>query len=342
VSTMTSSPTMVQASGSKASWLRRLGRLLGGTPGNVRRPIAFLVIVIIVATIASSSFLTVANIEALLTSSSFLVVLAVGEAFVILMGMIDLGVESMLGCAGMLAAWLIVFHHFTWWEGFICALIFGLAVGLLVGLLVTRMHVPSFVVTLGTYWGLLGVALLFNGGNYIAPTNASQTKAFNFGGIASTTLGVSHLVFIAVAVIIVAQVVLSYTPIGTWAKAVGSNEPAGKAVGLNTRNIKVMAFMISGVLAALAGIMISAWQVSIYPTSGSGMSLEAIAGVILGGIPFTGGRGSIVGAAIGALVIGIIEDIIVLTGLSSNYEYIFVAAVLILAGLQARGGEFTK
>jgi ribose/xylose/arabinose/galactoside ABC-type transport system permease subunit len=145
-----------------------------------------------------------------------------------------------------------------------------------------------------------------------------------------------------VGVVVVAQLVLSYTPVGVWVRAVGSNEQAGKAVGLSTRNLKVMAFVISGSLAALAGVMITAWQVSIYPTSGSGMSLQAIAGVILGGIPFSGGRGTVVGAAIGALVIGVINDIIVLVGLSSNYEYIFVAAVLILAGLQARGGEFVK
>ena len=323
------------------SW-SRIRHMLAGNPGSVRRPLAFLIVAVIASSIASSSFLTVANVKALLTSSSFLVVLAVGEAFVILMGMIDLGVESMLSCAGMLAAWLVVFHGMAGWEGFLSALAFGLVVGGLVGMLVTRARVPSFVVTLGTYWGLLGVALLFNGGNYITPSESSHAVLFTFGGIANSSFGVSNLIFITIGIIIVAQLVLSYTPLGSWVRAVGSNEQAGKAVGLSTRNIKVMAFMISGVLAALAGVMIAAWQVSIYPTSGSGMSLQAIAGVILGGVPFTGGRGTIVGAAIGALVIGIINDIIVLIGLSSNYEYIFVAAILILAGLQARGGEFVK
>jgi ribose/xylose/arabinose/galactoside ABC-type transport system permease subunit len=322
------------------SW-GRAGRLLGGNPGSVRRPVAFLVVAVIASTIASPSFLTVGNIKALLTSSSFLIVLASGEAFVVLMGMIDLGVESMLSCAGMVAAWLVVFHGFAGWEGFLCAIAFGMIVGGAVGMLVTRVRVPSFVVTLGTYWGLLGVALLFNGGNYISPSQGSHVS-FSFGGIANSSFGISNLIFIMVGVVVVAQLVLSYTPVGLWVRAVGSNEQAGKAVGLSTRNLKVMAFVISGSLAALAGVMITAWQVSIYPTSGSGMSLQAIAGVILGGIPFSGGRGTVVGAAIGALVIGVINDIIVLVGLSSNYEYIFVAAVLILAGLQARGGEFVK
>jgi ribose/xylose/arabinose/galactoside ABC-type transport system permease subunit len=323
------------------SW-GRLARLLAGNPGSVRRPIAFLVVAVIASTIASPAFLTAGNLKSLLTSSSFLIVLASGEAFVVLMGMIDLGVESMLSCAGMLASWLVVFHSFSDWEGFLCALAFGAVVGGGVGVIVTRVRVPSFVVTLGTYWGLLGIALLFNGGNYISPSQSSHHVSFSFGGIANSTGGVSNLIFLMLAVVVVAQLVLSYTPVGLWVRAVGSNEQAGKAVGLSTRNLKVMAFVVSGSLAALAGVMIAAWQVSIYPTSGSGMSLQAIAGVILGGVPFTGGRGTVVGAAIGALVIGVINDVIVLVGLSSNYEYIFVAAVLILAGLQARGGEFVK
>lgn len=318
---------------------RRIGRILAGGPGSVRRPLAFLVAAVIAATIASPSFLTVGNLKSLLTSSSFLIVLACGEAFVVLMGMIDLGVESMLSCAGMFAAWLLVFEGFPGWLSFLAAMMFGVVVGALVGLTVSRVRVPSFVVTLGTYWGLLGVALLFNGGNYIAP---SSQVVFTFGGIADTSFGISNLIFVMIGVVLAAQLVLSYTPIGLWVRAVGSNEQAGKAVGLSTRNLKVLGFVISGSLAALAGVMIAAWQVSIYPTSGTGDSLQAIAGVILGGIPFTGGRGTVVGAAIGALVIGIISDVIVLVGLSSNYEYIFVAAVLLLAGLQARGGEFVK
>lgn len=318
---------------------RRVGRILAGGPGSVRRPLGFLIVAVVAATIASPSFLTVGNLKSLLTSSSFLIVLACGEAFVVLMGMIDLGVESMLSCAGMFAAWLLVFEGFPGWLSFLSAMAFGVVVGSLVGVTVSRVRVPSFVVTLGTYWGLLGVALLFNGGNYIAPTSH---VIFTFGGIAGTSFGVSNLIFVMAGVVLAAQLVLSYTPVGLWVRAVGSNEQAGKAVGLSTPNLKVLAFVISGSLAALAGVMIAAWQVSIYPTSGTGDSLQAIAGVILGGIPFTGGRGTVVGAAIGALVIGIISDVIVLVGLSSNYEYIFVAAVLLLAGLQARGGEFVK
>lgn len=332
--------TVARAAG-LPSWAT-VGRALAGNPGSVRRPIAFLVVAGIASTIASSSFLTSANLKSLLTSSSFLIVLAVGEAFVILMGMIDLGVESMLGSAGMLCAWLYVFHGMTSGEAIVLSFVFGIAVGALVGLLVTRARIPSFIVTLGTYWGLRGLSLLFNGGNYISPSQGAHPRNFTFGGIADTSFGISNLIFVSLGIVVVAQLALTFTPLGSWVKAVGSSEQAGKAVGLDTRKLKILAFAISGLLAALAGVMITAWQASIYPLSGEGFSLQAIAGVILGGIPFTGGRGTVVGAAIGALVIGIINDVIVLVGLGAQYEYIFVAAILVIAGLQARAGEFVK
>jgi ribose/xylose/arabinose/galactoside ABC-type transport system permease subunit len=326
----------------RGSRLRAFSRVLFGRQGSVRRPIVFVLIAAIISSLVSPAFLSVANWRVLLTSSSFLVILAVGEAFVVMVGGIDLGVESMLAAAGMLAAWMYVLQGLPTALTVIGTLAFGAAVGALAGLLVSRARVPSFIVTLGTYWGFRGVALLFNGGNYISPDAAQPPRPFGFEGLAGNILGFPALIIVMVAVVAVAQVVLSYTPLGTWIKASGSSEEAARAVGVRTGLIKVLVFVISSTLAALAGLMITAWQHSIYPLTGQGFSLQAIAGVILGGIPFTGGRGSIVGAALGALVIGIINDMIVLIGLPAQYEYIFVAVVLVLAGLQTRGQQFVK
>ncbi len=325
-----------------AATLLRAQRLLFGDPGSARRPIVFLLITFVVARIIAPSFLTSGNINALLVGTSFLIVLSVGEAMVVMLGMIDLGVESVLASSGMLAAYLYVFDGMAPGLAMLLALLSGIAVGVLAGLLVTKVRIPSFIVTLGTYWGFKGVALLFNSGNYIAPDAVQPAREFTFLGIAADTFSVSNLVIISFAVVILAQLLLTYTPFGTWMKAVGSNEEAARAVGLNVLALKASVFAISGVLAALAGIMFAAWQDSIYPNSGEGYSLQAIASVILGGVPFTGGRGTIVGAALGALIIGVINDLIVLVGLPALYEYIFVAIILILAGLQARGGPVTK
>jgi ribose/xylose/arabinose/galactoside ABC-type transport system permease subunit len=313
-------------------WSRRLA----GRPGGVRRPLAFLIAICIVASLLAPSFLTVGNLSALLSSSSFLVVAAVGEAFVIMVGMIDLGLESMLAAAGMFIAFLTVFQGVPAPLAVLLTLGAGAGVGVLVGLLVARGGIPSFIVTLATYWGIRGVALLFNGGNYISPDAVDPPRLFGFSGISGSIGGFPTLILISILVVAGGQLVMSLTPVGNWIKATGSNENAARSVGIRTKMIKVLVLAISGLLAALAGIMITSWQDSIYPLTGEGDSLQAIAGVILGGIPFTGGRGTIVGAALGVLVIGVINDVIVLVGLPAMYEYIFVAVILILAGLQAR------
>lgn len=317
------------------SW-RQFGRGLIGRPGSVRRPAAFLIAICIIASFVAPAFLTVNNLTALLTSSSFLVVAAVGESFVVMVGMIDLGLESMLAASGMFIAWQTVFYGIPGPLAVLFTLVVGAGVGLLAGLLVARGGIPSFIVTLATYWGIRGVALLFNGGNYISPYAVTPPRPFGFSGISGTIGGFPVLILISLVVVIGGQLVMSLTPLGNWIRASGSNENAARAVGIRTNMIKVLVLAISGFMAALAGIMITSWQDSIYPLTGEGDSLQAIAGVILGGIPFNGGRGTIIGAALGVLVIGVINDVIVLIGLPALYEYIFVAAILILAGLQAR------
>ncbi|CAM5578431.1 Ribose import permease protein RbsC [Aquamicrobium terrae] len=317
------------------SW-RGVARIVAGRPGGVRRPAAFLFAASVIASLVAPPFLTMSNLAALLTSSSFLVVVAVGEAFVIMVGMIDLGVESMLAAAGMFVAWQTVFYAVPAPLAVAATLAAGAGIGVVAGLLVARGGIPSFIVTLAAYWGIRGVALLFNGGNYISPYAATPPRPFGFSGIAGTVAGFPVLILISLVIVVGAQLVMSFTPLGNWIRATGSNENAARAVGIRTDMVKVLVLAVSGFMAALAGIMITAWQDSIYPLTGQGDSLQAIAGVILGGIPFNGGRGTIVGAALGVLVIGVISDVIVLIGLPALYEYIFVAAILILAGLQAR------
>ncbi len=319
-----------------------LGRAVFGRAGSMRRPIGFLLASCVIASLLSPAFLSFRNFGAILTSSSFLIVAAVGEAFVIMLGMIDLGLESVLAAGGMFAAWITVFHSIPAAPAVVLTLCAGAGTGATVGLLVTRGRIPSFIVTLSTYWGIRGVALLFNHGNYISPDSVTPPHSLGFGGLAGNVGGVSVLILIAITVVALGQIAISFTPIGSWVKTVGSNENAARSVGLSTDAIKIAVFSLSGLLAALGGVMVTAWQNSIYPLTGQGDSLAAIAGVILGGIPFTGGRGSIVGAALGVLVISVINDVIVLIGLPDRYQYIFVACVLILAGLQARGGRWVK
>jgi ribose/xylose/arabinose/galactoside ABC-type transport system permease subunit len=184
--------------------------------------------------------------------------------------------------------------------------------------------------------GISGRCAALQRGQLHKPGRSQPVAALRLAAIAGTIGGIPILIIVALAAVAAAQIIVSFTPLGAWMRATGSNENAARAVGVRTNLIKVFALAASGSMAALAGIMITAWQVSIYPLTAAGYSLQAIAGVILGGIPFSGGRGTVVGAALGVLVIGVVNDIIVLIGLPALYEHIFVAVILVLAGLQAR------
>lgn len=316
--------------------------VISGQQGAVRRPVLFLIVAMLVAYGVAPSFIHTSNLKAMLASSSFLVVVAVGEAFVILVGSIDLGVEAILESFAMLAGFLNVLHGWPGPLGLLVTFIGAGVLGLVVGLLVTKIHIPSFVVTLGTYWGMQGVALLLNSGSYISADSVTPAHSFGIGFFNSNLLGISNLIWVALAVVVIAQLFISYTSLGMRLKSIGSNELAARRIGVHADTLKISVFVISAMLAALAGLMLTAYLGSVYPNSGVGYSLEAIAAVILGGIPFTGGRGTIVGVALGAVLIGIINDVIVLLGLPSLWEYIFVALVLVVAGLQARGDRLQK
>jgi ribose/xylose/arabinose/galactoside ABC-type transport system permease subunit len=321
---------------------RKTVAVISGPQGAVRRPVLFLIVAMLVAYGVAPSFIHTSNLKAMLASSSFLVVVAVGEAFVILVGSIDLGVEAILESFAMLAGFLNVLHGWPGPLGLLVTFIGAGALGLVVGLLVTKIHIPSFVVTLGTFWGMQGVALLLNGGKYISSDSVTPARSFGIGFLNTNLLGISTLIWVALAVVVIAQLFISYTSLGMRLKSIGSNELAARRIGVHVDALKISVFVISAMLAALAGLMLTAYLGSVYPNSGVGYSLEAIAAVILGGIPFTGGRGTIVGVALGAVLIGLINDVIVLLGLPSLWEYIFVALVLVVAGLQARGGLLQK
>ena len=141
---------------------------------------------------------------------------------------------------------------------------------------------------------------------------------------------------IALIVIIIAQIFVSNFKKGTEIFAIGGNEAAARNCGVNVDSTKILVFIISGFLAALAGVIMAAWIKLGYAWTAQGYSLKAIAAIVLGGVPFVGGYGTLVGAGIGAIIITMISGIMVLLGVSPMYDYIAIAAVLIIAGLQTR------
>ncbi len=306
------------------------------------KPFVFLIIAMIAATSISPRFISWENIRAVLISAAPLMLLAIGEALVVLTGMIDLGPEAVLASSGVIIANLDLVLRAPPYVSIGVTLIYGLAVGLVTGILVVKARIPSFVVTLGNYWGLRGLAMVLSGGYPISPTIVSPPKPFSFEGLVGSVLGFPIMVIIAIVIGVLFQVYITQFKKGIDIYAVGGNEVAARNCGVNVEFTKIFVFMVSGILGALAGIIMAAWVNQAYAWTAQGYTLQTIAAVVLGGIPFTGGYGTVVGVLIGSFIISMISDIIVLMGISPMYNYIAVAIVLILAGLQVRGAGFTK
>ena len=322
--------------------------LLGGlvprlrVMGTFTKPVSFLFIAVVISSVLSPHFLTWDNIMAVLVASSPLMIIAIGEALVVLTGMIDLGTESVLASSGMLLALLDLYTSLPTYVSVLLTLIYGAAVGLANGVLVTKAKIPSFISTLGMYWGLRGIGMVISNGWPLGPSSVSPPKQFTFTGIAGRFFGFPLMVAISLVMVVVFQVFVSEFKKGREIYAVGGNEVAAKNCGVNVDRTKLFVFVVSGTLGAVSGIIMTAWLNQGYAWTAQGYSLEAIAAVVLGGIPFTGGTGTIAGVAVGSFIISMLADVIVLIGISPLYNYIVVAIVLVLAGLQLQRRYVSK
>lgn len=300
------------------------------------RPFVILAGAIIIGSLISPHFLRVDNLLAILIAASPLILLAVGEALVMMTGMIDLSGEAVLASAGVVMASLDIMVRLPTYMSIILTLVFGALIGLINGFLVAKARIPSFIVTLGFFWGLRGLALIINKGFPVTPSFFDPPRPFSFSGIAGNIYGIPVMVVIAIVVGVLIQIYISNFRKGIDIYAVGGNEVAAKNCGINVISTKIFVFVMAGILGALAGIIMTAWINQGYAWTAQGFTLQAVAAVVLGGIPLIGGYGTIIGAIIGAIVIAMISDIIVLLGILPTYNYVVVAAVLIIAGLQVR------
>jgi erythritol transport system permease protein len=307
------------------------------------RALLALFILLAVFSFLSPAFLTSANLIILLKHVAINALLAIGMTFVILTGGIDLSVGSVAGLAGMIAGGLIseglvlgtfgVTVYFHIWLVIVIALLAGMAVGALNGILVTRFRVAPFIATLGVLYVARGLALLRSGGATFA--NLSGKPELNNTGFpwlgSATFLYIPVVIWVMVVLAAIAAFVAKRTPFGRQVYAVGGNERAALLSGVRVNRVKMAVYVISGFCSALAGIVIASQLVAAHPATGETFELNAIAAVVLGGTSLFGGRGSIGGTIIGALVIGVLADGLVLLGVSEFVQIVIKGTVIVLA-----------
>ena len=301
------------------------------------RAVLVLGILLLAFSILTPSFLTANNLSILAKHVAISAILAVGMTFVVLAGGIDLSVGSVAGLAGMVAGGLLTVgiggHTAGVFVSIAVALFVSAGVGLLNGVLVSQLAVAPFIATLGTLYIARGAALLLSQGKTfpnLAGTASRGSTGFSILG-QSFVFGVPLPVWLMVAIAAVAMVVATRTPFGRHVYAVGGNERAARLAGIRVERVKLLTYCFSSVCAGLVGLIIASQLESAHPATGETFELNAIAAVVLGGTSLMGGRGSIGGSIIGAFVIGVLADGLVMIGVSEFWQIVIKGAVIVLA-----------
>ena len=298
-------------------------------PKQVLQVLGMLPVLIILALVfqaMSGKFMNPTNLSIVMQQASINIVLAAGMTFVILTGGIDLSVGSMLAASAMIAVIVSLVPELGW-LGIPAAMLAGLVAGLANGALIAGLGLPSFIVTLGSLTAIRGVARLLG----------QDTTVFNpdlpFEVIGNGSLfGMPWLAVIAITVILVSWFVLRRTVLGTWIYAVGGNAAAARLAGIKVGLVLLFVYGVSGLMAGVGGAMSAA---RLYAANGlqlgQSYELDAIAAAILGGTSFVGGVGSIWGTLVGALIIAVLSNGLILIGVSDIWQYIVKGLVIIAA-----------
>ena len=288
--------------------------------------LAGLLVLVIGMTFASPYFLTLSNFSNVLRQATSNALLAYALTYVLIIGNIDLTVGSMVGIGSVLVATFITNFGLPFIPALLLTVIFGCAIGFINGFIVSNTVMPPYIITLAMQNILRGFAYLIAGGVAIRVNNDAF---YNFGNAYILGIPIPVIVFAVIGVIL--SIVLERTVFGRHMIAVGGNIEAARYAGINIKKIKTIGYMISGSLAALAGVIVASRVYSGQPTAGQGFESDAIAAAVLGGTSFNGGRGSIGGTIIGILIIAIVANGLNLLEVPYYWQTVVKGLVIMLA-----------
>lgn len=289
-----------------------------------------LVLLVVVFATLNPMFLTIGNVQSILIASSILIVLTIGQAFVILSDGIDLSVASTM-TLGVIAFGIVFSQGAGLLVSMIAAVVASTLVGVLNGVLVSKGKITDFIVTLGSLSVASGLALILSDGK---PISITSVELINFSTHGVLIFGFPFIVAAGLAVL--AHIVLFRTRFGTHLFATGGSKEAAQATGINTARIKIAVYTIAGLLAGIAAILLVARVGASEPAANTTFLLNSVAAVVLGGVSLAGGRGSVLGPIVGALLLTVLTNGLTLMNVSPFYQPLAVGVVVILAALLSR------
>ena len=289
-----------------------------------------LVLLVVVFQILNPTFLSTGNIQSMLVAAAILVILAVGQTFVITTGGIDLSLASVM-TLGAVVFGQAYSHHWGLLWSCVAAVAASTIAGVVNGLVIAKGKITDFIVTLGMLSAASGAALILADGKPVTIIDTFLLKLSTGGlGIFGWT------VIIAAVVALAAHGLLFWTRFGTHVLATGGSAEAATATGISTAKIKIAVYAIAGVLAGLGSILLIARVGAAEPAANTSFLLNSVAAVVLGGVSLTGGRGTITGPVIGALLLTALTNGLTLLGVSQFYQPLAVGFVVVLAALLTR------
>jgi ribose transport system permease protein len=305
-----------------------------GAAGGKGGALVILLLLVVVFSLTSDNFLTTNNLLNILRQYSVPAILAVGQTVVIVSAGIDLSVAATAALSGSLMG--VAFAHWGWPEpaALGLGLLAGFAVGAVNGLVITKWKVPDFIATLGTLAAVRGIALLVTDGLPVP----DYTRSVEGRRIPDTvsTLGAESvfriplIALVAVACAIVGWFLLSRTRLGRSAYAIGGNREAARVSGIRVERSKVWIYVFSGLMAAVAGFMLTGRQASANALMADGMELQSIAAVVIGGTNLFGGEGSVGGTIIGILIIGVLSNGLNILGVAEFWQRVVNGSIIVL------------
>jgi ribose transport system permease protein len=292
--------------------------------------VALLAMCAVMAVLQPDAFASTENFYNITRNFAFIGIMALGMTTVIVTGGIDLSVGSVMGLAAIVAG-LVLQDGGAWWLAMSAGLASGLAAGTVNGVLIAWLGLPPFVVTLGTLSIGRSLAVVLSQNRMIYDFGPDTDTVFAIGG--GQMLGIANPVWVLLALTVLFSAVLHLTRWGRHLYAIGGNEQAALLTGVPVARVKLAAYIVSAMTAALAAVLIIGWQGSAINALGTGYELRVIASTVIGGANLMGGEGGAYGAFIGAALIEVIRNSLLMAGVDSNWQGTFVGVFIVLAVL---------
>ncbi|HEY4754370.1 MAG TPA: ABC transporter permease [Candidatus Limnocylindrales bacterium] len=306
-----------------------MGRFVGGL-GRSRELtlVALMIVMSALVSIGAPQFLSFENLSQVTAMAAIIAIAAVGEAMVVMTKNIDLSVESVIGLVAFLVGLILSGGNVPVPIAWLIGIGAGLLLGMVNGAVITIFRIPAIVVTLGTLSIFRGLVFILAGGKQINLVDLPP----GYADLATdAVLGIPVFVIVAAVIVAIAALMLWKTHFGRQVYAVGSNVEAAAVLGIRSRLVTFAVFSLAGLLGGIAGVMWGIYFGTIYATSASGLSLQVVAAVVVGGVTIAGGAGTVVGAALGALFLALINNALLVLQLPQEPLQAIYGAVILVA-----------